>query len=31
MGLKDMNKAGTNFDNEMKNRTFAVMVGFRLK
>lgn len=31
MGLKDMNKAGTNFDNEMKNRTFAVMVGYRLK
>lgn len=30
-GLKNMSKTGTGADSEVKNRTFAVMIGFRLK
>lgn len=31
MGLKNMSKAGSGADSEVKNRTFAVMIGYRLK
>lgn len=31
MGLKNMSKGGSGSDSAIKNRTFAVMVGYRLK